>query len=74
MFHKPLKSNANLAKSPTQTVKTQSNHASMAIYAVFKLECLSIKAKINPFALRLKLLIKASRSAYAELLQWRATT
>ena len=72
MFHKSLKSNANLAKSPTQTVRSQSNHVFMAIYAVFKLECLSIKNKINPFALRLKLLINASRTAYAELQQWRA--
>ena len=72
VFHKSLKSNANLAKSPTQTVRTQSNHVFMAIYAVFKLECLSIKNKINPFALRLKLLINASRTAYAELQQWRA--
>jgi len=73
VFHKSLKSNANFAKSPTQTVRTQSNHVFMSIYAVFKLECLSIKNKINPFALRLKLLINASRSAYAELQQWRAT-
>ncbi len=72
VFHKSLKSNANLAKSPTQTVRTQSNHVFMSIYAVFKLECLSIKNKINPFALRLKLLINASRTAYAELQQWRA--
>jgi len=72
VFHKSLKSNANLAKSPTQTVRTQSNHVFMTIYAVFKLECLSIKNKINPFALRLKLLINASRTAYAELQQWRA--
>ena len=73
VFHKSLKSNAGLAKSPTQTVRSQSNHIFMAIYAVFKLQCLSIKTKINPFALRLKLLINASRSAYAELQQWRAT-
>jgi hypothetical protein len=72
VFHKSLKSNAGLAKSPTQTIRTQSNHVFMAIYAVFKLQCLSIKTRINPFALRLKLLINASRSAYAELQQWQA--
>ena len=48
VFHKSLKSNASLAKSPTQTLKTQSNHVFMSIYAVFKLECLSIKTRINP--------------------------
>jgi hypothetical protein len=73
VFHKPLKSNANLAKSPTRTLRTQSKHVFMAIYATFKLECLSITHKLNPFALCRKLLINASRSAYAQLLLFRAT-
>ena len=72
VFHKSLKSNANLAKSPTRTSRTQSNHVFMSIYATFKLECLSIKNKLNPFALCRKLLINASRTAYAELQQFRA--
>ena len=72
VFHKSLKSNANLAKSPTRTLRTQSNHVFMAIYAAFKLECLSRKNKLNPFALCRKLLINASRSAYAQLLLFRA--
>jgi hypothetical protein len=42
VFHKSLKSNASLAKSPTQTTKTQSNHVFMSICAAFKLECLSL--------------------------------
>ena len=67
VFHKSLKSNANLAKSPTRTLRTQSNHVFMAIYATFKLECLSITNKLNPFALCRKLLINASRTAYAQL-------
>ena len=73
VFHKSLKSNASLARSPTQTIRTQSNHVFMAIYAVFKLQCLSLKTRINPFALRLKLLINPSRSAYAELQQLQAS-
>lgn len=72
VFHKSLKSNANLAKSPTRTVRTQSNHVFLSICAAFKLECLSIKSKLNPFALCRKLLINASRTAYAELQQFRA--
>lgn len=72
-YHKSMKSNANLARSPTQTIRTQSNHVFMAIYATFKLECLSIKNKLNPFALCRKLLIHASRSAYAELRKLEAT-
>lgn len=72
VFHKSLKSNANLAKSPTRTLRTQSNHVFMAIYATFKLECLSITNKLNPFSLCRKLLINASRTAYAQLQLFRA--
>ena len=73
VFHKSLKSNANLAKSPTRTLRTQSNHVFLAICAAFKLECLSIKKSLSPFALCRKLLINATRSAYDELLLMRAT-
>lgn len=66
-FHKSLKSNAGLAKSPTRTTRTQNNHIFMSIYAVFKLECLKIKHKTNQFALRAKFFIKATQQAYAEL-------
>ena len=66
VFHKSLKSNASLAKSPTRTVRSHSNHVFMAIYATFKLECLSITNKLNPFALCRKLFINASRAAYAQ--------
>ena len=72
VFHKSLKSNSNLAKSPTRTLGTQSNHVFTAIYATFKLECLSITNKLNTFALCRKLLINASRTAYAQLQLFRA--
>jgi len=72
VFHKSLKSNAALAKSPTRTVRTQSNHVFMSIVAVFKLECLKIKHKTNHFALRAKLFIKATQQAYQELQALRA--
>jgi Transposase DDE domain len=71
-FHKSLKSNAGLAKSPTRTLITQKNHIFMSIYAVFKLECLKIKHKTNHFALRTKLFIKANQLAYEELQKLRA--
>ncbi len=73
VFHKSLKSNANLAKSPTRTLRTQSNHVFLAICVAFNLECLSLKNKLSPFALCRKLLINTARSAYDELLQLRAT-
>ena len=39
----------------------------MTIYAAFKLECFSIKNKLNPFSLCRKLLINATRSTDAQL-------
>ena len=72
VFHKSLKSNAALAKSPTRTVTTQNNHVFMSIYAVFKLECLKLKHNLNHFALRAKIFIKATRLAYSELQALRA--
>ena len=72
VFHKSLKSNTHLAKSPTCTLPTQSDHVFMVIYATFKLECLSLTNKLDPFALCRKLLINASRTAYAQLQLFRA--
>ena len=46
---------------------TQNNHVFMSIYGFFKLECLKIKPQLNHFALRAKLLIRATQMAYAEL-------
>jgi len=67
LFHKSVKSNAALAKSPTRTVRTQSNHFFASIYAFFKLEQLKLKHKLNHFALRTKLYMEALKSSFTEL-------
>jgi hypothetical protein len=67
IFHKSLKQNAALGKAPVRRVRTQNNHIFAALYAVFKLECLKIKYRLNHFALRSKIYLKALRSAYDEL-------
>lgn len=67
-FFKSLKHNVDFAKSPTKTIRTQSNHIFLSILAFFKLECLKIKHKLNHFAMRAKLLLKANQVAYQELL------
>ncbi len=54
-------------KVQSATLGTQSNHVLLSICATFKLESLSIKQKLNPFALCRKLLINATRSAYDQL-------
>ena len=67
VFHKTLKSNTGLAKSPTKCIRTQTNQIFMSIYAAFQLECLSLKHKMNHFALRSRIYIQALQHAMLEL-------
>lgn len=66
-FHKSIKQNASLAKSPTKIERTQRNHVFASMIAYCKLECLKIKTALNHFALKHKLLLKANLAAMAEL-------
>lgn len=66
-FHKTLKSHTALAKSPTKRERTQSNHVFMAIYAACRLEGLRVQHRLNHFALRSRLYLKAIRCAFDEL-------
>lgn len=66
-YHKSLKQNASLAKSPTKTVKTQSNHFFAALCAYIKLEMLKARTKVNHFALKATLYMNALRSAFQTL-------
>ncbi len=69
VFHKNIKSNTGLAKSPTHTVRTQSNHIFMSIYATAKLELLSLKHKMTSFALRSKIYLAAIKNAFKSVLE-----
>jgi hypothetical protein len=66
-YHKSLKQNASLEKSPTQTVVTQTNHFFAALYGYIKLELLKGETKLNHFALKSKLYLHALHAAYAKL-------
>jgi hypothetical protein len=66
-YHKSLKSNLALAKSPTKTVRTQNNHFFAAVYAYFKLELLKCKTKLNHFALKAKLYLQALKASISQL-------
>ena len=66
-FHKSLKSHAALAKSPTKRERTQSNPCFMALYAACRLESLRVQHRLNHFALRSRLYLKAIRYAFDEL-------
>lgn len=66
-FHKSLKQNAALEKSPTQTCVTQSNHFFAALCAFVKLEHLKSAIKLNHFALKSKLYVHALLAAFTQL-------
>jgi len=68
-YHKSLKQNVSLAKSPTQTRTTQTNHFFAALCGFIKLEQLKIKTKLNHFALKSRLYINALQSAFDTLRQ-----
>lgn len=68
-YHKSLKQNASLSKSPTKTVTTQSNHFFASLCSFIKLEMLKVKTKTNHFALKSKLYIQALRTAFDALQQ-----
>ena len=56
-----------MAKSPTKCIRTPTNHIFMSIYAAFQLECLKSKHKMNHFALRSRIYIRALQQAMSEL-------
>jgi DDE superfamily endonuclease len=66
-YHKSLKQNVSLERSPTQTETTQTNHFFAALCGYIKLERLKIKTKQNHFALKSKLYLKALLSAFQTL-------
>lgn len=66
-YHKSLKQNVSLERSPTQTLNTQTNHFFAALCGYIKLERLKIKTKQNHFALKSKLYLKALLSAFQTL-------
>ena len=66
-YHKSLKQNVSLEKSPTQTVTTQTNHFFASLCGYIKLEMFKISNKLNHFALKSKIYINALQSAFAEL-------
>ena len=67
IYHKSIKQNASLEKSPTKVARSQKNHIFASIVSYCKLEFLKQTTSLNHFALKYKLLIKANQSAFQEL-------
>ena len=72
-YHKSLKQNAAIAKSPTRTVRTQSNHLFASILAYVKMEKLKFIQHMNHFAIKSKIYLAATKAAFNELNALRAT-
>jgi hypothetical protein len=68
-FHKSLKQNASLEKSPTQTVRTQTNHLFAAFCGYIKLELLRVSTHLTHFALKSRLYLQALQVAFEALRQ-----
>ena len=66
-YHKSLKQNASLEKSPTHTVTTQTNHVFGALCGYIKLELMKGTTKLNHFALKSKLYQRALQVAFDTL-------
>jgi len=69
VYHKSLKQNASLEKSPTRTPTTQRNHLFASVCAYVKLEALKIKTRVGHFTLKSKIYLSALKTAYAELVK-----
>ena len=66
-YHKSVKQNASFEKSPTRTLNSQLNHIFYSVVAFCKLERLKIRTKLNHFAIKAKLLLRANMIAMQEL-------
>ena len=67
VYHKSIKQNASLEKSPARAATSQKNHIFASIISYCKLEFLKMKTSLNHFAIKYKLLVKANQMAYKEL-------
>ena len=68
-YHRSLKQNASLDKSPTRTRTTQTNHFVAALWSFTKLELLKVKTHKNHYLLKTQLYLSALRTAFDTLQQ-----
>jgi hypothetical protein len=66
-YHKSLKQNASLQKSPARRVQAQTTHLLASVCAFVKLEALKLRARTNPYALKARLYLQALKAAFTEL-------
>jgi hypothetical protein len=66
-YHKEVKQITSFGKSPTKTIKTQSNHFYLSIMAYSKVEILKIRTKTNAFAMKDKVYYHALKYAMKQI-------
>lgn len=66
-YHKSLKQNASIGRSPTRTIDTQANHFFAAILAYIKLERLKIRHSIGHFRLKAQLYAVGLKAMFQQL-------
>ena len=66
-YHKSLKQNASLEKSPTRMVTTQTTHFFAALCAYIKLEMLKVSTSMSHTTLKLNIYLQALKSAFEQL-------
>lgn len=66
-YHKSLKQNASLTKSPTKTIETQANHLFASMIAFIKLENLKVKTGLGHFQFKAQLYMAGLRAMCAQL-------
>ena len=69
-YHKSLKQNASIGRSPAHNERTQSNHIFASIVSYVKLEKLRLATNLNHFALKTKIYLasmKTAMNAFKEL-------
>jgi IS4 transposase len=65
--HKSVKQNAGIAQSPTKMERSQKNHLFAAMWGLVQLEKLKIAYRMNHFALKHKIYLKALKAAWSEI-------
>ena len=66
-YHRSLKQNASLAKSPTRTETTQTNHFVAALWSFVEIELLKVQTNNNHHQLKAQLYLTALQHAFQAL-------
>ncbi len=66
-YHRSLKQNVSLAKSPTRTETTQTNYFVAALWSFVKIELLKVQTNKNHYQLKAQLYLSALQQAFYEL-------